>query len=58
MYLKEDITGAASLIQYGMKWEKVEVILIRDNMALVKGSTGLFHVRVEKLTDKINLNGN
>lgn len=54
MYLTEDIIGAASLIQYGKKWEKVEVVSIRGNMALVKGSNGvLYHVRTEKLTDKL-----
>ena len=58
MFLTQDITGAASLIEYGKKWEKVEVVLIRDNMALVRGKTELFHVRIEKLTDKIEINGN
>ena len=49
--LTEDITGAASRIQYGKKGEKVKVIKQRNNMVLVQGKQHLFYVRAEKLTD-------
>ena len=53
-YLTEEYRGAASRFLYGKKGDKVTVISIKDNMALVDLNGVKFFVRVTKLSDKIN----
>lgn len=50
MYLTEDYTGAASQIEYGKKGDRVTRISYDNYMSLVRGPSGLFHVRNEKLS--------
>lgn len=50
MFLTEDYTGAASQIEYGKKGDRVTRISYDNYMSLVRGPTGLFHVRNEKLS--------
>ena len=55
--LTEDIVGAATRKTYGKAGDVVTVIKVDGNMALVKGKDELYHVRVEKLTDKTKDHG-
>lgn len=50
--LTEDIVGAATRKTYGKAGDLVTVIKVVGNMALVKGKDELYHVRIEKLTEK------
>ena len=52
MYLKEDFSGFYSEIEYGKKADEVTVISESGNMALVDNGKELFHIRLEKLSDK------
>lgn len=50
-YLTENITGAASKIEYGKIGDQVEVVKEHGDMYLVKCGNELFHVRAKQLSD-------
>jgi hypothetical protein len=52
VYLTENYTGEYSRIEYGKKGDKVNVIEVKGNMALVEGNGKRYHVKVDKLSEK------
>lgn len=52
MYLKQDITGPYSQIEYGKKGDKVNVLNDESEMILVELNGVKFHVKMENLSIK------
>lgn len=54
MYLRKDVIGEASRIEYGKTGDKVTVIDDHEReMILVEGAKERFHVRAEALSDQL-----